>query len=249
MRARQLREYRQSPTASLRTIERWGASATALGLVAYGMQRRSAEGWLVAACAAPLAYVAVTGHWPTLPDHDVADARRLEAGRRAASGLRVREAVRLEKPVEEVYRFWSELRNLPAFMASLERVTDLGGNRSHWVARGPAGVTVEWDAEIVERRENALIRWQSLPGGDVSVTGSVTFDPVRDGRSTQVTVTLYYAPPGGRAGALLATVTGSNPSQTVREDLRRLKQILEAGELARATPADMPTPGYPGRPR
>jgi uncharacterized membrane protein len=129
-------------------------------------------------------------------------------------------------------------------MANLERVTDLGSDRSRWVARGPAGVTVQWDAEVVERRENALIRWQSLPGGDVSVKGAVTFDPVRGGRSTQVTVTLQFAPPGGRAGALLATVTGSNPSQTVREDLRRLKHVLEAGELPRATAADMPTPEH-----
>jgi uncharacterized membrane protein len=234
------REDRQA-AASLRAIERWGASATALGLVAYGVRRQSAEGWCVAACAAPLAYVAMTRHWPVLSNRR--QRRREQAGEvAAADGIHVRESVRLERPADELYRFWSKLENLPLFMANLERVTDLGGDRSRWVARGPARVAVEWDAEITERRENRLIRWRSLPGADVAVAGAVTFDPVRAGRSTQVTVTLHYAPPGGRAGALLATVTGSNPSQTIREDLRRLKQVLEAGEIARVTSSDMKTP-------
>jgi uncharacterized membrane protein len=254
MRAAITREYRQGPTASLRTIERVGASATAVGLLAYGVRRQSADGWCVAACAAPLAYVALTGHWPTLTSQTFRGARGAEQHpgaeeHPAARALNVRESVRLERPVDEVYRFWSQLDNLPRFMANLERVTDLGGDRSRWVARGPAGVTVEWEAEITERRENRLIRWQSLPGADVAVKGLVSFDPVREGRSTQVTVTLHYAPPGGRAGALLATVTGSNPSQTIREDLRRLKQVLEAGELARATASDMPTPAEARRVR
>ena len=241
------REDRQA-AVSLRTMERWGASATALGLVAYGVGRRSADGWCVAACAAPLAYLAMTGRWPVLSKRH--QLRREQAGDReqaggdaaAARGIHVRESVRLERPADEIYRFWSKLENLPLFMANLERVTELGGDRSRWVARGPARVAVEWDAEITERRENRLIRWQSLPGADVAVKGTVTFDPVRAGRSTQVTVTLQFAPPGGRAGALLATVTGSNPSQTIREDLRRLKQVLEAGEIPRVTSSDMETP-------
>jgi uncharacterized membrane protein len=49
-------------------------------------------------------------------------------------------------------------------------------------------------------------------------------------------VHLQYEPPGRRAGALLASMLGREPSQTIREDLRRVKQLLEAGEIARATP-------------
>jgi uncharacterized membrane protein len=119
-------------------------------------------------------------------------------------------------------------------MNHLARVTESGNGRSHWVAKGPGGVLVEWDAEIINEVENQVIGWRSLPGGDVTVAGSVNFDSVRGGQSTQVTVRLQYAPPAGRVGAFVSMLAGREPSQTIREDLRRLKQILEAGEVARA---------------
>jgi uncharacterized membrane protein len=107
--------------------------------------------------------------------------------------------------------------------------------KSHWVAAGPADLTVEWDAEIINEVENQVIGWQSLPGSDVVTAGSVNFDTARDGRSTQVSVHLQYAPPAGKAGVLAASLFGREPSQTIREDLRHFKQLLEAGEIPRAT--------------
>ena len=97
------------------------------------------------------------------------DTRTALGGER---GVRVRDAVRLEKPLAEVYRFWRRLENLPQFMTHLERVTELGDGRSHWIAKGPAGVRVEWDAEIINEAENKVIGWRSIPGGDV-VTGRI----------------------------------------------------------------------------
>jgi uncharacterized membrane protein len=156
------------------------------------------------------------------------DTRTALAGNR---GINVYEAVRLEKPVDEVYRFWRRFEHFPRFMANLERVDDLGNGRSHWVAKGPAGTTVEWDAEIINEVENKVIGWRSLPGAQVTMAGSVNFDRIRNGRGTQVSVRLQYAPPAGRAGALVAQAFGREPSQTIREDLRRFKQLLEAGEI------------------
>ena len=95
--------------------------------------------------------------------------------------------------------------------------------------------TVEWDAEIINDVENKVIGWRSLPDSDVITAGSVNFDAARDGRLTQVSVHLQYAPPAGKVGAFLASLFGREPSQTVREDLRRFKQLLEAGEIARST--------------
>lgn len=198
-------------------------------LLAYGARGRgiSASGLMVA--AAPLIYRAVADEWP------LASATRSDDTRVALSGdrgLHVHDAVRLEKPIEEVYRFWRHLENLPRFMAHLEEVTQQDATHSHWVAVGPGGLRYEWDAEIINEVENELIAWRSLPGADVVSAGSVRFARMRDGRSTQVTVHLQYAPPAGRAGAMLSKLFGREPSQTVREDLRRLKQTLEAGELA-----------------
>ena len=106
-------------------------------------------------------------------------------------------------PVADVYRFWRRLENLPRFMTHLDRVTEGSDGKSHWVAAGPAGLAVEWDAEIINEVENKVLAWRSLPGSDIVTAGSVNFDAARGGRSTQVSVHLQYAPPAGKAGALV----------------------------------------------
>jgi len=214
--------------------ENWLALSTGALLFIYGATRRSASGLCVAAASTPLLYRGMTGQWPAAagPLLPSADSRVALAGGR---GIHVREAIRLELPIEEVYRAWRRLENLPRFMTHLMRVTETDGRRSHWVAAGPAGLRVEWDAEIINEVENKTLGWRSLPGSEVVTAGSVNFDRVRAGRSTQVTVHLQYAPPAGRAGALFAGLFGRAPSQTIREDLRRFKQQLEAGEPAHGT--------------
>jgi uncharacterized membrane protein len=227
---------RETREITLGGLERWGSVTTAAALMLYGVSRRSPAGIGLALAATPLAYRGLAGRWPpqlTSRSHPESAARAALAGGR---GSVVHESVRLELPVAEVYSFWRRLENLPRFMDYLHKVTETGDGRSHWVAKGPGGVLVEWDAEIINEVENQVIGWRSLPGGDVTVAGSVNFDTVRAGRSTQVTVRLQYAPPAGRVGAFVSMLAGRDPSQTVREDLRRLKQILEAGELAVATP-------------
>jgi uncharacterized membrane protein len=214
-------------------VERWMTLATAGALLAYGFIRRTVPGMCLAFAAAPLAYRGVVGAWPRFSNSAPGDDTRIAlSGNR---GTHIRESVRLEKPVAEVYRFWRNLQNLPRFMTHLTQVTDLGTGRSHWEAQGPARVRVEWDAEIINEVEDKLIAWRSLPGSDVVTAGSVNFSTVRDGRSTEIDVHLQYEPPAGRAGHLFATVLGRNPSSMIREDLRHLKQLLEAGEIPRAT--------------
>jgi len=82
----------------------------------------------------------------------------------------------LELPIADVYGFWRRLENLPRFMAHLDAVTeDADAGRSHWVAAGPAGLRVEWDAEIINEVENQTLGWRSLPGSDVVTAGSVQY--------------------------------------------------------------------------
>ena len=211
-------------------LERWAGVAMATAVVAYGLSRRSFSGVALAAAAAPLAYRGVTGGWPGLAN-GAADTRVALAGDR---GIHVREAIRLEVPLEAVYGFWRRLENLPRFMTHLQEVRDLGGGRSHWVAEGPGDVPVEWDAEIINEVPNKVIGWRSIAGSDIATAGSVHFSTARQGRSTEVSVNLQYAAPGGRATRLLAFVLGRDPAHMIREDLRRVKQLLEAGEIPRA---------------
>ena len=218
---------------SVGTLERVAALTTATAVMAYGLSRRNIPGVFLAAAATPLAYRGLAGDWPRAGNgHSPRERARAALG--GNRGIHVRESVRLEKPIDEVYRFWRKLENLPKFMRHLAEVRDLGNGRSRWVAKGPAGSRMTWDAEVINEIENKVIGWQSLPGGDVISAGSVNFDTVRNGRSTQVSVRFQYAPPAGRAGSFLAMLFGREPSQTVREDLRRLKQLLEAGELPHA---------------
>lgn len=222
---------RDAPEITLQQLERVASLAMAGGLLLYGLSRRSATGLGLAVAAVPLIYRGALGQWPTVTSSDTDDTRAQLAGDR---GVVVHEAVRLELPLDEVYAFWRRFENLPRFMTHLASVTETDERRSHWTARGPGGVLVEWDAEIINEVENQVIGWQSLPGGDITVAGSVNFDAIRGGHGTQVTVRLQYAAPAGRIGSFVSMLAGREPSQTIREDLRRLKQILEAGEVAYA---------------
>jgi uncharacterized membrane protein len=150
-------------------------------------------------------------------------------------GARVDRAVTIARPREEVYRFWRDLANLPRFMKHLQSVTHTDAGRFHWVAKAPAGRTVEWDAEIINERENELISWRSLPGADVENAGSVRFSDAPGGRGTVVTVELQYNPPAGILGAFAAQLWGEEPGQQIQEDLHRFKQILEAGAIPTTT--------------
>ena len=132
---------------------------------------------------------------------------------------------------EEVYRFWRDFENLPRFMKNVASVTMLDDRRSRWVVHGPAGLRIEWDAELVTDRVNEAISWRSLEGADVDNSGSVQFVRAPGGRGTEVWVEVRYDAPGGRIGAAIAKLFGKEPSQQAYADLRRLKQILEVGEI------------------
>ena len=145
--------------------------------------------------------------------------------------MQARTAVTIKRPVEEVYAFWRDLTNLPTFMIHLASVEATGNGRSHWTANAPAGRTVEWDAEIVEDKPNERIAWRSLEGSQVSNSGSVSFAPRAGYGGTEVRVELSYDPPGGALGKVVAKLFGEEPQQQITDDLRRLKQVLETGEV------------------
>ncbi len=141
--------------------------------------------------------------------------------------------VNVLRPSQELYSFWRSFENLPRFMRHLESVQENGG-RSHWIAKTPVGSRVEWDAEVVDEREGQLISWRSLPGSQVHNTGSVLFEPLSNDRGTMVRATFDLAPPGGAAGRLAgiaARALGPITKQQVQEDLRRFKNLMEAGEI------------------
>lgn len=144
-----------------------------------------------------------------------------------AKGIEFRKGVRINAPVEQTFAFWQNFDNFPRFMSHLKEVRDLGDGKSHWVASGPAGVPVEWDAMITEMRPNRVIAWESVPGSDVYNAGRVRFESV-DG-ATRIDVFMTYNPPGGVAGHAIAALFGADPSTAMDDDLLKLKSLLEQG--------------------
>jgi len=170
---------------------------------------------------------------------DVFAARRASSPqRRSAPGamrgdgsVRVEHTVAVNKSPEECYHMWRNFENLPRFMQHLKSVSVRDERTSHWVAKGPAGTSVEWDAEVTRDEPNRLLSWRSLEGSDVRNSGAVRFEPAPAGRGTFVSVTMQYEPPAGRMGMAIAKLTGEEPQVQVREDLRRFKRLMEAGEI------------------
>lgn len=155
-------------------------------------------------------------------------------------GAHLERTVTILRAPPELYAEWRDLERLPEIMSHLESVTPLVGLRSRWVMRGPGNTRVTWEAEIVADEPDRLIAWRSLGEADVQNGGSVRFTPAPGGRGTEVKVILTYDPPAGRLGVALATLLGRSPDQDVREDLRRFKHRMEAGEVAVATPRSTP---------
>ena len=152
-----------------------------------------------------------------------------------ARDVHVETSIMIDKSPEDLYSFWRDFKNLPLFMKHLESVTTLDDGKTHWVAKGVGGIgasKVEWDAEIYNEIENEMIAWRSVDNADVVNAGSVRFHAGPQGHGTYVRVTLNYNPPAGNLGATLAQLLGKEPGQVIKQELRRLKQLMETGEIA-----------------
>jgi uncharacterized membrane protein len=204
--------------------------------LARGLSRGGLGGAAMAVLGGALLYRGVTGYCGSydLLGINTADSKDwLAAGSDVHRGVKVRRSFTINRTPEECYRTWRALENLPRFMSHLISVEAVDERRSHWVAKAPAPWgQVEWDAEIIQDTPGELISWRSLKDAGIDNAGSVRFRPAAGGRGTEMTVELNYEPPAGRLGITLARLLGEEPGQQVESDLRKFKQLMEAGEIA-----------------
>jgi len=215
-------------------LERWASGVSGGLLTFYGITRRDWAGALLALLGSGFIYRGLSGHSYAYQALSINTARRDERTTTSVphnEGIKVERAVTIDKSPVGLYRFWRNFENLPQFMDHLKSVTVTDNTHSHWVAKAPVGKSVEWDAEIINEKENELIAWRSIGNADIGNAGSVHFTHAPGGRGTVVKVVLSYDPPAGRVGSLLAKLFGEEPDQQVREDLRHFKEIMEAGEI------------------
>ena len=161
---------------------------------------------------------------------DDTDTRAALGGSR---GVNLRASVTIARSADELFTFWRQLENLTLFVRGLERVERVSPGITEWSWRGPGKMLLRWRAEVINEIEPELIAWRSLPGADIVTAGSVHFRPLVRG-GTELTVVMQAAPPGGKFGAAAAWILGRGPTSELFEDLRRLKQLFEAGEIPTA---------------
>jgi uncharacterized membrane protein len=212
---------------------RWIYGVGGAALLIWGVKRRSVIGAVISSVGADLLNWSFTGHYL----HEALGLTSLASkGLRALVphqlGIRVDRSISIYRPVDEVYRFFRDFKNLPRFMTHVNDIREIDDRHSHWFVKGPAGMELEWDAEIINDQPNELISWRCIGSPDVESTGSVRFERAPGNRGTFLKVSLNYLPPGGALGATIAKLFGEEPESQIKDDLRHLKQVLEAGEIA-----------------
>jgi uncharacterized membrane protein len=208
--------------------ERYGSLFGGAALVLAGLSRRSLPGLLLAALGGAFVMRGLGGNCKLYEGIGVSTAASGRSGVPDGTGTRVEQIVLIKRPPAELFNFWRNLENLPAFMDNIESVRTLDDRRSHWVIKGPGGHPIEWDAEIVNEHAGEMISWQTLPGADVQSAGTVRFTPTDGGTATNVRVILEFHPPAGAVGAQIARIIGHDPASKLTHDLNRLKEIMES---------------------
>lgn len=208
-------------------------SALAGGLLAmWGLRRKGPLGYGAAALGAELLYRGTSGHCPAYSAMGISTHETRQRGTPVDvnhdRAVDVRYGVTIARPREELFAIWRDFSTLPQFMGPLERVDVLTPTTSHWVTKGPAGMKVEWDAEIVDEREGEWIAWRSIEPAQVPNNGTVMFRDL-GGDQTEVFVTLEAQPPAGKFGSMVASMFGRSPEQEVKQSLERFKEMCESG--------------------
>jgi uncharacterized membrane protein len=214
------------PEGNLGETERWASLIGGGALVLMGLRQGSLRGALTALTGGGLLYHGATSK------KSITETVSEAVG--ASQSMKVEKSVSiLNKSPDELYQFWHNFENLPSFMKHLRSVQVINESRSHWVANAPGNTTVEWDAEtVIDDPENKIIAWSSVADAQVDNSGFVRFQAAPPGRGTEVKVVLEYMPPAGVVGVAIAKLFGEEPEQQLGDDLRRFKQIMEAGEIA-----------------
>lgn len=200
-------------------------------LILYGLSKKSMFGGILSVIGADLLVSGASGH--QLGSFAGLVFPRLTTGAIPHQlGVQVRRSICVGVEPEKAYAFIRDVQNMPKFMKHVESVTALDGNRSHWVVRGPGNMSVSWDSRIINEVPNELIAWRSEPCAQIENAGSIWFEKAPKNLGTIIRVTLQFLPPGGAMATLVAKLFGKDPERQVDGDLKRLKQLLETGEIA-----------------
>ena len=225
--------HEAASTINVGQVERW-ASAVAGGLlVAHGLRRGNFGGLGLAVLGGALAYRGFTGHCQAYQalNIDTSGKHRSDAEEDVHKGRLAKQTVTINRSAGEIYDFLQQPANHLKFSEGVESVSKSDDGTWHWAIKGPLGSTWKFDSKRINEEPGHLIAWKSLPGGDIDNAGSYRLVPAFGGSGTEVTLEVNYEMPAGAVGLAASKILGHDPNARVREDLRRLKNLLEAGEI------------------
>jgi len=228
---------RLPPRQNIDTTERILSATAGAALTLIAAQQRGTVGVALGILGGALVARSATGAAPVRrvfgPGPDEAKAVK-QTGWKAAAV--VSRAVTINAPRQQVYDYFRDFAKLPSFMVNIDKVVETDPTHSHWSVTGPGGSKIEWDAVLTEDKPGQSLAWESLPRASIPNKGTVEFRDATGGRGTEVHATIIYQPPGGTLGRLAAKLTQKEPGIQVRRDLKRLKMLLETGEISTNAP-------------
>lgn len=200
-------EFSRRPATSKLETGLTLAAGAAISL--YGLLRRD---WFGAAFAGGGGYLLYCG---------IADLRRPYQGR-------VRVGFTILKPPEEVYDFVRNTQNWASGL-HLVRLEHNDGGTSIRIG-GENVLSLTSQIEVTDEKPGEYIAWAS-DARMIEHRGVVHFKKAPGDRGTELSVALEYKAPTGPLSRAAAMFAGLYPEQLVRENLRRIKQLMEAGEI------------------
>jgi uncharacterized membrane protein len=209
-------------------------------LILRSIRRLSLRG---AALAGVLLYRGVSGHSHLYQVFGMNTATGRWRGTGASKGaVEVVRSITIGKPAHELYQLWRDPQTLSQIMGGLADVTQVSGNRQHWVLHGPFEKDIEWDAQVMEDQPDRRLTWKSLEGAMSPNEGVLSLKPAPRDWGTEVHLRFRFDPPGGTAGNMIARRLNIVTRLLAAKALRRFKSLAETGEIPtlKHTPAVRP---------
>ncbi|MGN7868408.1 SRPBCC family protein [Paracoccus sp. 22332] len=138
--------------------------------------------------------------------------------------------VTINAPRSRIFQMWRDPNRLTDFMEGLAAV-QVSGDSVTWVIQSPDG-RFPVETRLVEERPDESLAWRSAEGADIQIEAKVQLRVAPAGRGTEVEAHVAWRPQGGIVGHWAAMLRGTDPAIRGKQDLKRLKMLLETGEIA-----------------
>jgi uncharacterized membrane protein len=137
--------------------------------------------------------------------------------------------VTIQRPIEVVFSFYRDFKNLPSFLGDVMAIEQIGPTTSRWIMQGPLGFRASWRITVTEERTNELIRYETVSLPRLRTYWEIHFARGSEAGETEVREVMKM--PLGSLGRAALALIGKFPAEEVVSNLLRLKQLMETGRV------------------